>query len=156
MRILVIALLCWLPLCVHAEIDAGFSPRVEKAVCAVYYSSKRTDLDRVSLTQSKLEGFANSKSIDERRGAAFMFGELSAILPPDFVKRLFAKQLSDPDAGVRFIALMECNTCTGYGEALIRQMKGSIAKARGDSNPEVRKLAKGLYKYAKKIKAEPR
>lgn len=40
----------------------------------------------------------------------------------------------------------------GYSEVLIRQMKGSIAKARSDSDPEARELAKGLYSYAKKIK----
>lgn len=153
-RTLVIALLFWLPLCVHAEIDTSFSEQVQKAVFAVYYSSKLKDSDRVPLTQNKLEEFANSKSIDERRGAAFVLGEFSTILQPDFVKRLFAQQLSDPDAAVRFIALMECNTCTGYPEVLIRQLKDSIAKARRDPKPEVRELARCLYSYAKKIKSD--
>lgn len=135
----------------RAEIDAGFSNKVEKEVAAVYYSAKISDSERVPLTQKKLAGFVESKSVDDRRGAAFTLGEMSTLLDREFVRTMFAKQLQDEDAGVRFLALMECGTCTGYPETLVGSFRDLLKAACRDENLKVRELAKGTYRYAQKI-----
>lgn len=130
--------------------DLFFSNKAEKQVSAAYWNTSLSDAKRLARTQECLLSFVNSSSVDDRRGAAWVSGELGHALDSTFVRRVFETQLTDPDPGVRFIALMECTTCTGYSEKFLVGSTHKIKTLRRDPEPQIRQYARAVHFLAVK------
>lgn len=125
--------------------ECGYSDNAEKKVSAIYLTV--SDPHRIRKAEETLLALSSSTSVDDRRGAAFCTGEMSSLFDPQFVQTLLLMHLNDPDSGVRFVALQEFNTCTGYDPKFLKSILPKLKELRHDPESKVRDSARGFCKF---------
>ena len=132
--------------------DCKSSNAVKKKVNAIYWAV--SDPHRIRKAEEALLALSSSPSVNDRRSAAYTIGEMSNLFDPQFVQTLLLMHLNDPDSGVRFLALQEFNTCTGYDPKFLKPILPKLKELRHDPEPKVSDSARGLYRFFNRYRKE--